>query len=161
MFCRFPLSRFTMNSQRNRIKSFGQDWRKRLLHLWENDWNTWRVERFCVLIVQTFWLFQPVRDIKFWGNGSGVCTRTHLKYSLKKIGKTFKSQKNYWKLEWILMKIMLIIGEIRKTNGLIILKRTLYVLLSVVLGILNLWKILLVLVRLRLFVITRIRMEFF
>ena len=64
MLCRFPLSRFIMHSQRNRINSFGQDWRKRLLHLWENDWNTWRVEKFFVFIVQKFWLFQPVRDKK-------------------------------------------------------------------------------------------------
>ena len=74
MLCRIPFSRFIMHSQRNRINSFGQDWRKRLLHLWENDWNTWRVERFCVFIVQNFWLFQSFRDIKFWRNGSGVCT---------------------------------------------------------------------------------------
>ena len=26
--CKFPLSRFTMHSQRNRTNSFGQDWRK-------------------------------------------------------------------------------------------------------------------------------------
>ena len=45
---RFPLSRFIMHSQRNRINSFGQDWRKRLLHFWENDWNTRRVENLCV-----------------------------------------------------------------------------------------------------------------
>ena len=76
MVCRFPLSRFIMHSQRNRINSFGQDWRKRPLHLWENDWNTWRVERFCVFIVQIFWLFQSFRAIKFWGYGSVVCTIT-------------------------------------------------------------------------------------
>ena len=64
MFCRFPLSIFIMHSQRNRLNSFGQDWRRRLLHLWENDWNTWRVESFCVFIVQIFWLFQSVRDKK-------------------------------------------------------------------------------------------------
>ena len=64
------------NDKRKRMNSFGQDWRKRFLHLWENDWNTWRVERFCVFIVQNVWLFQPFRDIKFWGNGSGVCTIT-------------------------------------------------------------------------------------
>ena len=57
--CRFCLSRFIMHSQRNRINPFGQDWRKSLLHLWENDWDTWRVEKFCVFIVQSFWLFQP------------------------------------------------------------------------------------------------------
>ena len=48
MSCKFPLSRFTIHSHRNRINSFGQDWRKWLLHLRESDWNTWRVERFCV-----------------------------------------------------------------------------------------------------------------
>ena len=65
MLSRFPLSRFNMHSQRNWKNSFGQDWRKRLLQLWENDRNTWRVERFCVFIVQKFRLFQPVRDINF------------------------------------------------------------------------------------------------
>ena len=74
MLCRFSFSGFNMHSQRNRINSFGQDWRKRLLHLWEIYWNTWRVERFCVFIVHNFWLFQPVQDLKLWGNGSGVCT---------------------------------------------------------------------------------------
>ena len=72
MLCMFLLSRFIMLSQGNRINSFGQDWRKRLLHLWENHWNTWRVKRFCVFIVQKFWLFQSFREIKFWGNGSGL-----------------------------------------------------------------------------------------
>ena len=76
MLCRFPLSRFIMHSQRNRINSFGQDWTKRHWHLWENDWNTWRVERICVFIVQNFWLSQSLRDIKLWGNGSCVCTVT-------------------------------------------------------------------------------------
>ena len=33
---------------------FGQDWRKRHLRLWENDWNTWRVQKTCVFIVQKF-----------------------------------------------------------------------------------------------------------
>ena len=75
MLCRFRLTRFNMHSQRNRINSFGQDWRKRLLHLWENDWNIPGVEIFCVFIFQKFWLFQPVRNIKYWGNGSGVCTK--------------------------------------------------------------------------------------
>ena len=35
MLCRFLLSRCIMHSQRNRINSFGQDWRERFLHLWE------------------------------------------------------------------------------------------------------------------------------
>ena len=48
MVCKFPLSRFTMHLHRNRTNSFGQDWRKWLLHLWESNWNTWRVERLCV-----------------------------------------------------------------------------------------------------------------
>ena len=73
MLCRFPLSRFIMHSQKNRINSFGQDLRRRLLHLWENDGNTWRVERFYVFTVENFRLFQPVRDIIFWVNGSSVC----------------------------------------------------------------------------------------
>ena len=59
MLCRFPSSRFIMHSQRNRINFSGQDWKERLFRLWENDWNTWRVERFCVFIVQKFLLFQP------------------------------------------------------------------------------------------------------
>ena len=58
MLRRFPLSRFSMLSQRNRINSFGQDWRNRLLHLSENDWNTWRVERIYVFIVRNFRMFQ-------------------------------------------------------------------------------------------------------
>ena len=49
----FLLSRFTKHSHRNRINSFGQDWRKWLLHLRESNWNTWRVERFYVFIVQS------------------------------------------------------------------------------------------------------------
>ena len=53
MACKFRLNRFTMHSHKKRIKYFGQDWRKWLLHLRENDWNTWQVERFCVFIVQS------------------------------------------------------------------------------------------------------------
>ena len=64
MLCRFHLSWFNMHSQRNWINSFGKDWRKRLLDLWETDWNTWGVERFCAFIFQIFWLFQPVREIR-------------------------------------------------------------------------------------------------
>ena len=52
--CSFPLRRFTLNSQRNLRVSFRQDWRKRLPHLWEKDWNTCRVEKICVFIVQEF-----------------------------------------------------------------------------------------------------------
>ena len=48
LFCRFLLTSFFMCSHRNRINSFGQYWREWHLHLWENDWNTWRVEIFCV-----------------------------------------------------------------------------------------------------------------
>ena len=73
---KFPSRRFTIHSQRNLKSSFGQDSRKRLLHLWEKDWNTWRVERFCVFIVQNFLLVHSVRDMKLWGNGSGVRTIT-------------------------------------------------------------------------------------
>ena len=54
MLCMFHFNRCVMHSQRNRINSFGQDWRKRFLHLLQNNWNTWRVERFCVFIVQIF-----------------------------------------------------------------------------------------------------------
>ena len=48
MLSRFPLSRFIMHSPRNRINSFGQDWRQRLLHWWASHWNTWRVKILCV-----------------------------------------------------------------------------------------------------------------
>ena len=34
--------------------------------------------RFCVFIVHKFWLFQPIRDLKLWGNRSSVCTITYL-----------------------------------------------------------------------------------
>ena len=51
VFCRFPLSRFIMHSQRNRMNTFGQDWRNWFLHLWEKDWNTWRVHRPKILTV--------------------------------------------------------------------------------------------------------------
>ena len=40
MGCKFPFSRFTMHSHRNRINSFGQDWRKWFLHLRESDSTT-------------------------------------------------------------------------------------------------------------------------
>ena len=40
MACRFPLNRFITHSHRNRIKSFGQDCRKWLLHLRESHWKT-------------------------------------------------------------------------------------------------------------------------
>ena len=97
--CRFRLSRFIMHSQRNRIKSFGQDWSKRLLPLWENDWNTWRVERFCVSLFKGFdclsrsavWYFEgmdPVfvqwrnrssergdKSINKWPKGTDVASR--------------------------------------------------------------------------------------
>ena len=76
MLCRFPLRRDTIPSQRNLMNSLVQDWRKRLLHLWEIDWNSWRVQKTCAFIVQKFRLFQSVRKKKLWGNGSGVCTKT-------------------------------------------------------------------------------------
>ena len=53
MACKFPLSRFTIHSHRKRMNSFGQEGRNWLLHLRENKWNTWRVERFCAFIVQS------------------------------------------------------------------------------------------------------------
>ena len=76
MVCSFLLRRFIIHSQRNLINSFQRNWRKRLLLSWENDWNTWRVERFCVFIVQEVWLFQFSRVKTLWGNGSFVCTIT-------------------------------------------------------------------------------------
>ena len=38
-------------------KLFWTGLKGRLLHLWENVWNTWRVEKFCVFIVQKFSFF--------------------------------------------------------------------------------------------------------
>ena len=52
--CRFPLSRFIFHSQRILINFIGQDWRKRLLPLWENSWITWRLERFCLTSSKLF-----------------------------------------------------------------------------------------------------------
>ena len=40
MLCTFPLSRFTMQPQKNFINSFRQDWRKTLLRLQENEFGT-------------------------------------------------------------------------------------------------------------------------
>ena len=48
-------------------KFFWARLKKKLLHLWESDWNTWRKERFCLFVVQGLWLMQPVRDIKLLG----------------------------------------------------------------------------------------------
>ena len=76
VLCKFLLRRFYIHSQRNMIISSGQDWRKRLLHLWENHWINWRVYKVCVFSVQKFRLFQPVRDIQLWRNCSGVFTTT-------------------------------------------------------------------------------------
>ena len=67
LLCRFLLRRFTMHSQRNRINSFGHDWKRRLFHLWENDCKIWRTEKFCVFFVQKCWLFQPIRKKEFEG----------------------------------------------------------------------------------------------
>ena len=41
MLCGFSLRRFTLQSQRNLRNPFRKHWRKIVLHLWENDWNTW------------------------------------------------------------------------------------------------------------------------
>ena len=57
-------------------KLFWARLKEKTLHLWENDWNTWRLEEFCVFIVKNIWLFQLVRDIKIQGNRFGVCTKT-------------------------------------------------------------------------------------
>ena len=64
LICGFPLRRFTTNSLESLLNCSGQDWRKRFLQLWEKDWNTWRVEKFFVFILQKFWLFQLVCDMK-------------------------------------------------------------------------------------------------
>ena len=53
MDCKFPLSKFTMHSHGKRMNSFRQDWRKWIWHLRESNWNTWRVDRFCVFIVRS------------------------------------------------------------------------------------------------------------
>ena len=65
--CKFPWSGFTMHSLRNRINSFGHDWRNWIFHLRENDWNAWRIERVCVLIVQSCQMLQTLRHVKCWG----------------------------------------------------------------------------------------------
>ena len=62
MLCTCRLRSFTIPSHRNPINSFERDWRKRSSHLYEIEWKTWRVEKFCVFIVQKLWLFQSVQD---------------------------------------------------------------------------------------------------
>ena len=42
--CKFPWSRFTIHSLRNRMNSFGEFWRNCILHLGEKCWNAWRIE---------------------------------------------------------------------------------------------------------------------
>ena len=73
------------------------------------------------------------------------CGMTHLYYSFKKLGKTFKLQKELFKTE-MNHDESLLTGEIRKTIGLILLKTMFYVMLSVMLVIVELSKSLLVLV---------------
>ena len=62
--CKFPWSRFTIHSLRNRMNSFGEFWRNCILHLGEKCWNAWRIERFCVVIVQKSQMFQLFRLCK-------------------------------------------------------------------------------------------------
>ena len=48
----FRLSKFTMHSQRNSRNSFLREWKKRLLHLRQNNWKTRRVDTLFVFIFQ-------------------------------------------------------------------------------------------------------------
>ena len=57
-------------------KLFWRRLKNKLLHLRENHLNTWRVEGLSVLVVKKTWLYQPVREKIFWGDGSSVCTTT-------------------------------------------------------------------------------------
>ena len=52
LLCRFLPSRSIKHWYRHRINYSGQGCRKRLLHLRENDWDTWRVKRLRVFLVQ-------------------------------------------------------------------------------------------------------------
>ena len=72
--CKFPWSRFTIHSLRNRMNSFGEFWRNCILHLGEKCRNAWRIERFCVVIVQNSQMFQLFRYVKFSGFFSTICT---------------------------------------------------------------------------------------
>ena len=65
--CKFPWIRFTIYSLRNRMNSFGEFWRNCILHLGEKCWNAWRIERFCVVIVQSSQMLRLFRYVKFWG----------------------------------------------------------------------------------------------
>ena len=71
---------------------------------------------------------------------------TQLNYSLKKLGKTFKFQKEVSKTEKNHDEIYAEIGKIRKMNGLFMLKTIFSALFPVILVIVKLWKRLLVLV---------------
>ena len=70
---KFPCSRLTMHSLRNRIIFYGQIFRKWILHGREKCWKIGRMERFSVFIVQLFQMLQVVRHIKLWWNVSAIC----------------------------------------------------------------------------------------
>ena len=67
---------------------------------------------------------------------------THLIFSLKKLGKIFKLQKELLKTEMNHDEIDKNNWRDKKTNGLIMLKTTFYVLLFLMRGFLKQWKIL-------------------
>ena len=70
---KFPCSRLTMNSLRNRINSFGRVFRNWILYVRQKCWIAWRVERFSVFIVQVFQMVQVFGYIKLWWNISVIC----------------------------------------------------------------------------------------
>ena len=76
MLRKFVLGRSTIHSHKNWTNFLGQQWMKWLKHLWENDRNTWRVDKVCALIAQRFQMIQAFRDIIFWRKGSSVCALT-------------------------------------------------------------------------------------
>ena len=72
--CKFPWKFQIFHKLRNRMNSFGEFWRNCILHLGEKCWNAWRIERFCMVIVQNSQMFQLFRYVKFRGFFSTVCT---------------------------------------------------------------------------------------
>ena len=64
--CKFPWSRFIKHSLRNRMSSLGEFWRNFILHFGEKFSNAWRIERFCVVIVQKSHMFQLFRCVEIW-----------------------------------------------------------------------------------------------
>ena len=67
---------------------------------------------------------------------------THLNYSLKKLGKTFKLQKEFLKTEMNHVEVDGKIHKLKKRNGLIMLNKMCYVQHLVLRDIVKLWKLL-------------------